>query len=537
VNQYPSVMMFDRGSGVKKYILDILSPKEVTETRDVQNILSGACEVVVCDGLFTAVSSLSAGCALVGKLAARYRLVVLFEPVAVRQQSLFEVKKRSFHEGFASNRFSAEVNPQLLLEEGQFQQVDQFGCNPAYDSSASWIVPLDYPYETFPSSNIADKVVAFEETPFEYSCFVCSPYNAVKFDAVSPLQLLQRVVSSSPWRLAKAAHRPWLRLCDTGAKVYATPETTTTAQQGNDTAAPFKMHVRALQHSIITGAGSVFSKDGFIAESDYLLPHLLGPHGRQIGMKKPNIRRNIDGITVAAINIVTSNYYHWVAQAMPLIVVAHAILVCRGRNERVTVVTTHQQPFHRPMLDAVFGDSGYDVVFLKNGEYVTADTILYSDVLGGRSPAASVTEQVAMATLLRERLVVDAKPPYRRIYISRLDTSARRMANEDRLIQALTELEFEIITLSSMSVSDQIRAFSEARVVVGPHGAGLANILFSRPGTRLLELRQETYQNDCMRVLAQTSGVHWSAYTSTGGADKHGWFADVDHVVAIAKDL
>lgn len=47
------------------------------------------------------------------------------------------------------------------------------------------------------------------------------------------------------------------------------------------------------------------------------------------------------------------------------------------------------------------------------------------------------------------------------------------------------------VELETMSFSDQVQLFAKARIVVGIHGAGLANIVFCRPGTVLVEVDPE----------------------------------------------
>jgi len=67
-----------------------------------------------------------------------------------------------------------------------------------------------------------------------------------------------------------------------------------------------------------------------------------------------------------------------------------------------------------------------------------------------------------------------------RIYISRAETAGRQVINEDDVLEALTPFGFVAYTLENMSFSDQVRLFSQAEVVVAPHGAGLTNIVFAQ---------------------------------------------------------
>jgi hypothetical protein len=80
----------------------------------------------------------------------------------------------------------------------------------------------------------------------------------------------------------------------------------------------------------------------------------------------------------------------------------------------------------------------------------------------------------------------------RRIYVSRKLTTARRVINDDAVVELLRDFEFEPVYLEQMPLAQQIKLFRESNVVIGPHGAGLANIVFSPPGTTLIEFLQES---------------------------------------------
>lgn len=98
------------------------------------------------------------------------------------------------------------------------------------------------------------------------------------------------------------------------------------------------------------------------------------------------------------------------------------------------------------------------------------------------------------------------KPSSRKkIYIARKPTRPRHIINQDELIQALSS-DFRVVYLEEYSVKEQIEIVSEASVVIGPHGAGLAYTVFCEPGTLLIEilgeplclLRHYKHLADCM---------------------------------------
>jgi capsular polysaccharide biosynthesis protein len=74
------------------------------------------------------------------------------------------------------------------------------------------------------------------------------------------------------------------------------------------------------------------------------------------------------------------------------------------------------------------------------------------------------------------------------IFLSRRDSRVRVLLNEDELIRALEPLGFRVIVAGEMSVREQIEAFSQARVVVGAHGAGLTNLVFAPSCAFVLEI-------------------------------------------------
>ncbi|MFN4016074.1 MAG: glycosyltransferase family 61 protein [Reyranella sp.] len=85
------------------------------------------------------------------------------------------------------------------------------------------------------------------------------------------------------------------------------------------------------------------------------------------------------------------------------------------------------------------------------------------------------------------------------LYVSRNESSMRRILNEEELLPGLRDMGFHIISPAKLSLADQIEAFRNARVVLGAHGAGLTNILFCRPNTTLIE-------------IFPAGGVHGSAF-------------------------
>lgn len=105
-----------------------------------------------------------------------------------------------------------------------------------------------------------------------------------------------------------------------------------------------------------------------------------------------------------------------------------------------------------------------------------------------------------------------AQQQQRVIYLSRRNSARRRFTpdTEKLLLSTLTqhvpELEDVLIT-SHWSMLDQAKLFTEARVFVTLHGAGLANILYMPPGSHVIEIMPRNYTKPTFTNLAKLSGV------------------------------
>jgi capsular polysaccharide biosynthesis protein len=100
---------------------------------------------------------------------------------------------------------------------------------------------------------------------------------------------------------------------------------------------------------------------------------------------------------------------------------------------------------------------------------------------------------------LREQ-VTESKETHRRVFIARTDATRRRVGNMDELQRVFDRWDIEVVVLSELSVREQIELFSEAELVIGVHGAGLANLVYTYDA-HVIELfgtrRLNTYARLC----------------------------------------
>lgn len=79
-------------------------------------------------------------------------------------------------------------------------------------------------------------------------------------------------------------------------------------------------------------------------------------------------------------------------------------------------------------------------------------------------------------------------PLSRRIYISRKKEVGRSVVNEDEVMEALRPLGFITYNLETINFLDEVRLFSQAEIIIGTHGSGLTNMIFSQNRPIIIDL-------------------------------------------------
>jgi capsular polysaccharide biosynthesis protein len=227
------------------------------------------------------------------------------------------------------------------------------------------------------------------------------------------------------------------------------------------------------------------------------------------------------------------NYYHWTAHSIPAL---HAILQ-RHPEGGVCLVLPKLQPWQAESLRLIGADRLGAVTAEAGRQYFLPDVAYLDIVAGSLDFAVSPLSAAAYARVCAA--VADGPAPGARIYIDRGGSRSRSVPNEAALADMLRARGFLVVRLETMTLSDQVALFRAASVVVGLHGAGLANIAYCRPGTLVYEIMPAHNLNPCYMVLALQAGLrYWTDMFETGAAPGHTspWTRDVD-IDAVARRL
>ena len=141
--------------------------------------------------------------------------------------------------------------------------------------------------------------------------------------------------------------------------------------------------------------------------------------------------------------------------------------------------------------------------------------------------------------------------PPERIYISRRGgNSFRTLQNEAEVEVAAPRLGFTIVRTEDHSFDDQIALFSRARVVIGPHGAGMTNTVFAPPGCLVCDFFPTGWESSWSLRLTQLFGHYYlplsfpSEPRASGGTDpsfphvgrNHVYRVPVEELAAVVAD-
>jgi hypothetical protein len=228
-------------------------------------------------------------------------------------------------------------------------------------------------------------------------------------------------------------------------------------------------------------------------------------------------QRNYPAITRVEGSVLTltsrwqNNYYHWLLDVMPRLHVAklasvrfdHLYVACNTAFQRECLAILE-------VSQSRIINAGDSLAIEASNEIIVPsflDTFFQGIPQWG---VDFVRNSLGRCVGEVEQTVVNTSNG--RVYLSRSNAKRRRVANEAELIQKLSSRDFAIIDADTKTVKEQIQIMRDASLVVSPHGAALANILFCRPNTKILEIMPNKYIPGCFYDLANRCGVSYQAY-------------------------
>lgn len=266
--------------------------------------------------------------------------------------------------------------------------------------------------------------------------------------------------------------------------------------------------VLSLPGGVVVNEGAIITKDGCILEDI----RVQDPGTMELGAYRHSIlnkdkRLAFRGKLAVISSSGSENWYHWFLQILPRLI----ILEKSGVAYDSIYVNNMIYPWQERALGAVlsFLRISKDKMLVINGDVsVKASMLIVPSV--PFIPSKGVGLPQWMIQTFREIFLgaggLERIIPSEKIYISRLKAPLRRIVNEDDYCEILKAWGFKIVHLETITPFEQAALFNRASVIVAAHGSGLSNLIFSRPGCKVIEIDQHDERRGCFRPITHSIG-------------------------------
>jgi hypothetical protein len=114
--------------------------------------------------------------------------------------------------------------------------------------------------------------------------------------------------------------------------------------------------------------------------------------------------------------------------------------------------------------------------------------------------------------------------------------ASRNLENRDDIMTCFRNhgIPLSMHFLENYSIDRQIRLFSNAKLVIGVHGAGMSNVVFCKPGTRIIEIKSPMFYQRIVESIAQSLPLN---LTVLPGQERHGSKDLYRHCLYIEPEL
>jgi capsular polysaccharide biosynthesis protein len=206
------------------------------------------------------------------------------------------------------------------------------------------------------------------------------------------------------------------------------------------------------------------------------------------------------------------NYHHWLLEVLPRYLLA---LRCGMAPDMPLLVEGHMAPQMREILRHVAGAEPSLIEVPRGMSAQVRRLHCMSDLCANsvhttREPRREdILFSPTAIRMLRELAAphfADLPGKYDNMLVLRTNVSFRRVVNRAVLQAAMKRLGLWGFDPGSASWADQVRAFSNARLIVSEAGAALANLVFCRPGAVVIVL-VNGHRNSNYFYLAQLASL------------------------------
>lgn len=179
------------------------------------------------------------------------------------------------------------------------------------------------------------------------------------------------------------------------------------------------------------------------------------------------------------------NYYHWLNETI------YRLWVIKEAADQMVLLLPSQDQLSKFALDSLSIFTFKSIVYIPPGK----SALVRKLCLPAQKPKMENYNRAALLeikTLFLNYANSRNKHFYvnERIFVSRRNSSRRKILNEDEVIATLSDYNFSVIYTEDYTFLEQIAIFSQVKYLTGNHGAGLTNMLFMPADSIIFEFHK-----------------------------------------------
>ena len=284
---------------------------------------------------------------------------------------------------------------------------------------------------------------------------------------------------------------------------------------------------------LVTASGHVLGESALYPRLSLQLP----PEERVLADIPARDRKK--GAYVALVGVWSQYFWHWLMEYLPRVLIAEQ----SGFDGRY-IVGQNAPSFVRQSL-ALLGIAEERIVEKGDGSW-WVEELFMPEVLTGTlgHDRRSLEQFPALVRALREQLLARAptgEGSGQALYISRRRAPrGRHVLNEEAVAKLLQPLGFALLEMEQLSLGEQLALSRSARILVGPHGAGMAHMLFMPEESVVIELVDpQGAQTSCQSAISLLRHRHYSipSLIVGGGNQPSAMIADLFALERLLKEV
>lgn len=252
--------------------------------------------------------------------------------------------------------------------------------------------------------------------------------------------------------------------------------------------------------------GTIISNNNYLIED---ISHEIGvkPNQHSILKKKQfsNLKKLNGKTLLVAANGASTNYFHWMFDCLPKFEILNQAKF-ELENFETILISGVPMSFQSETI-RILNLPVTKIKWLNKDTHFRVEYLVVPS-LPGLSGNIPHWANIYLKNLFKPYQVKDDSYP-KKIWIDRSDSLNYRVIDRIDPVKNIFLKDFTCLKLGNLTLFEQIKYFYNADVISGTHGAGFTNLLFCKPGSKVIEILSNDYINQCYWTLASHSDLEY----------------------------